>query len=265
LIKAFKEATQYSSQIRYAGKTDIESLAALIQKHIPLAENHVQGSSPVDRQAKQYTKNTILLVDKPKARQSKVFLFINGEPFSVDNAVAMEAFNRYFGGGFSGLVLQEIREYRSLAYSAGASYGLPNRKGSPSNFIGYVGTQSDKTLTAMETFNGLIHEMPEKTERIDMIRSYLELSAQTGRPSFRSLANNVERWKHLGYDKDPMVTKLPAYRNLQWETIQQFYNSQMKVKPLVYMIVGDKKQIDMTELAKYGEVVEIKEDELFSK
>lgn len=265
LIKIFKEAATYSSQVRFTGKTDIETLTKMVEQYIPLAQNHIQGNSPVDKQAKQYTQNTILLVNKPKARQSKVFLFFNGEPFSVDNAVPLEAFNRYFGGGFSGLVVQEIREYRSLAYSTGASFQMPAKKGSPSNFIGYVGTQADKTLIAMETFNGLIREMPQKPERISMIRNYLELSAQTSRPNRRGIASTVERWKHLGYDKDPMVVKLPAYRELEWETIMDYYSKNMKEKPVVYMIVGDKKQINLSELAKYGDIVEIKEGDLFSK
>lgn len=217
------------------------------------------------KQKKQYAENTILLVNKPKARQSKVFLFINGEPFKPEESVAIDAFNDYFGGGFSGLILQEIREYRSLAYSAGGNFRLPKMNGNPVNFIGYVGTQSDKTLTAMETFDSLIHNMPEKPDRVEMIKNHLQLSAQTGRPNFRNLASTVERWKNLGYESDPATLKLPIYKSLEWETIDKFYKNKMQNKSVVYMIVGDKKQIDMKELAKYGKIIEVKEDMLFKK
>ena len=265
LIDAFKTATSYVSQIRYSGKISADSVAALARTFIPLSENPTPGNGPIDRLAKQFSENTILFVNKPKARQSKVFLFMNGSPFNSDNAVSIEAFNEYFGGGFSGLILQEIREYRSLAYTAGGTFRIPNKKGSPADFIGYVGTQADKTLTAIETFNELVRNMPDKKERVDMIRNHLELSAQTGRPQFRALANTVERWKYQGYESDPAQFKLPMYKNLQWETIANFYATQMKSKPMVYMIVGDKKNVDMKELEKYGKVVEVKEKELFSK
>ena len=142
---------------------------------------------------------------------------------------------------------------------------MPREAGKPYNFVGYVGTQADKTLIAMETFDGLIRNMPEKPERTGMIRSYLQLSAQTDRPSFRGLAASVERWKIQGYDKDPVLYKLPEYKNITWETIKNFYTAEMQYKPAVYMIVGDKKSIDMKELAKYGKIVEIKEKALFTK
>jgi len=39
----------------------------------------------------------------------------------------------------------------------------------------------------------------------------------------------------------------------------------MKNKPTVYFIVGNKKNINMTNLAKYGKLVQVKEKTLFSK
>ncbi|MDD2196498.1 MAG: insulinase family protein [Bacteroidales bacterium] len=265
LIDAFKKSTGHTCQVRFSGQTSVEDVALLVKKHIPLAQNPTVGNSPIDRLAQQYTENTVLFVNKKKARQSKVFLFVNGAPFNVKNVVPMEAFNDYFGGGFSGLILQEIREYRSLAYSAGGNFSSPMNAGNPTDFIGYVGTQADKTVTAMETFNGLIREMPSKPERIDMIRNHLQLSALTKRPNFRGLASTVERWKKQGYEVDPMLVNMPAYKNITWDTVEEYYKTNIKDKPVVYMIVGDKKQIDMNELEKYGKVVEIKEKHLFTK
>lgn len=265
LIDAFKKSAGYTCQVRFTGKTSADDVASLVKKHIPLAQNPTVGNSPVDRLVKQYTENTVLFVDKPKARQSKVFLFVNGAPFNVENVVAMEAFNDYFGGGFSGLILQEIREYRSLAYSAGGNFSPPKNAGSPTNFIGYVGTQADKTITAMETFNGLIREMPAKPERIDMIRNHLQLSALTKRPSFRGLASTVQSWKKQGYETDPMLVHMPAYKSITWSTIEEYYKKNIKDKPVVYMIVGDKRNINMDELSHYGKIIEIKEKQLFTK
>lgn len=265
IVDAFKLATGYKAQVYFYGKTPIGTVATLMDKHIPLTNNPLTDITPLDRPMKEYTENTILFVDKPKSRQSNIYFFINGEPFSTDDAVAMEAFNEYFGGGFNGLVLQEIREYRSLSYEAGGNFTPPITKDKPMYFIGFVGTQADKTLTAMETYTKLIRQMPQKTERTSMIQSFMELSAQTKRPDRRKLASTVESWKLLGYTADPIVQKLPQYKTLKWETINNFYESRMKNKPTAYIIVGDKKKIDMNELAKYGKVVEIKENTLFTK
>ena len=93
----------------------------------------------------------------------------------------------------------------------------------------------------------------------------MELSAQTNRPSFRNIASTVETWKRRGFHVDPLIIKLPIYRALTWEDIENFYKKRMKDKPTVYMIVGDKKNIDMKNLAKYGKVTIISEKTLFSK
>lgn len=265
VIDAFKKATTYNLQVRFTGKSSAEDLSEMIRKYVPLQETPLTDKHELDMPRKKYTENTILFVNKPKARQSKMFFYLNGDSFSPEKAVEIEAFNEYIGGGFNGLILQEIREYRSLAYAAGGNFSLPKEFGKPYDFFGYVGTQSDKTLTAMEVFTSLIREMPQKPERTDMIRNYLELSSQTKRPGFRGLANSVESWKRLGYKNDPITVKLDGYKNLTWETINNFYINEVKDKPMVYMIVGDKKQIDMKELAKYGKVIEIKEKSLYRK
>lgn len=265
ITDAFKLATTYKGKVYYTGTAPIENVCSFINKYLPAVEKPLIDSNPVDRVAQNYTENTVLFVNKSKARQSKMFFFINGEAFTPESAVAMEAFNDYFGGGFNGLVLQEIREFRSLSYSAGGNFRTPELKGSPANFIGYVGAQADKTLTAMEVYTDLIRNMPQKSERIGSIRSYLELSAQTKRPRMRQTAERVEQWKNLGYTADPMLQKLPDYKTLDWDTLMNFYQTRMKDKPVVYMIVGDKKNIDMKELAKYGKVIEVKEKTIFSK
>lgn len=265
LVDAFKLATGYLTTLRYCGKTESDKVSEIIKEYLPLAESPEIDTKPLDKPTKQYTENTILFVNKPKARQSKMFVFINGAPFSVNDAAYIDAFNDYFGGGFSGLMLQEIREYRSLAYSAGGSFRYPLENAKPVNFIGYVGTQSDKTLIAMETLDTLIRQMPAKPERIDMIKNHLELSAQTNRPNFRNISSSVEAWKKQGFHVDPLIVKLPVYRALTWDDIDNFYKNRMKDRPTVYMIVGDEKSIDMKNLAKYGKILKIEERALFSK
>ncbi len=265
LVGAFKEATRCHASVRYCGRNDMATVDSYVKKYIPLSQSPMVDSAPFDKPKKQYAEKTILFVNKPKARQSKMYVFVNGSPFDTNDSPYIDAFNDYFGGGFSGIILQEIREFRSLAYSAGGSFRYPKTKGSPVDFVGYVGTQSDKTLTAMKTLDSLINFMPAKPERTEMIRNHLELSAQTRRPTFRGVAASVESWKRQGFNNDPLILKLPIYRSLSWNDIENFYNQRLKNKPTVYMIVGDQKNIDMNQLTKYGKIVRVKEQKLFSK
>ncbi|HNV80616.1 MAG: insulinase family protein [Tenuifilaceae bacterium] len=265
LTSIFKQATQHTAVVHYVGKTHPDSIKNIILNTVTFATEPKTVQTPVERLAKKFDENTIFFVNKKKARQSKIFFFANGEDYNISIDPYLEAFNEYFGGGFSGLVLQEIREYRSLAYGAAGTFQRPVLPLKPFNFFGYVATQADKSLTAIETYDSLIRTMPQKPERIDLVKNYLFLSAQTKRPSFRNLSSSVESWRRLGYTNDPMLVKQPAYQSLTWDNIWDFYTKHLMNKPIAIAIVGDKSKIDLNELKRMAKVIEIKENTLYSK
>jgi zinc protease len=263
LAQAFHKATLYEVELHYTGKLGAQEVKNHISQNLKFAENLKSKDVPVVKPIQQYTENTVIFVDKKKALQSKIYFMQNSSPVTLDQTPAIQGFNLYFGGDFSGLVLQEIREYRSLAYSAGAVYRIPQRTDVPAYFIGYVGTQADKTGEALDVFIGLLRNMPEKTERMNMIRSYLELSAITARPDFRNLSTYILELKQKGFNEDPAKLFGEAYQNLQFEQIARFYNENIKNKPTVIAIVGNKKNLDMKKLESFGKLVIIKEKSLF--
>jgi len=265
LVSEFVKATNYQAEVFYTGKKSFEDAFKTINTELYLNKNPLKSNSPVVLDEQEYKENTIYLVNKPKALQSKVYFYTKCDQYDIKDDAIINAFNMYFSGDFSGLVLQEIREYRSLAYSAGAWYSAPVLKGKNSNFIGYVGTQSDKTNEALEVFMGLIKNMPEKSERLKMIQQYLVQVALTSRPDFRNIAENIVSWKLRGFNEDPSKYNMNKYKNLTFDDITKFYKSNLQGKPITIAIVGDKKRIDIKQLEKYGKIIEIKEKELFTK
>ncbi len=96
-----------------------------------------------------------------------------------------------------------------------------------------------------------------------MIQQYLSNSSLSKRPHFRDLSAQILGWQNQGYETDPAFIKQKAYENLKFDDIQQFYASNIADKPMVICIVGDKKRINTKELEKFGNVVYVKEKELF--
>jgi len=263
LANEFIKATGYTVEIHYAGKNSISKVTESIKKNLTFKDNLKSGDVPVYKPIKSYNENIVYFINKKSAIQSKVFFLTNGDIVELSETPKVEAFNQYFGGGFSGLVLQEIREYRSLAYSAGANYQLANKQDKPAYFIGYVGTQADKTTEALDVFVDLIRNMPEKKERIEYIRPYLEMSAIARHPNFRELSSYIVSSRQKGFSKDPALLFKTDYQNLEFDDIVSFYNMSLKNKPLVITIVGNKKMIDYKGLSKYGKVVNVKEKSLY--
>lgn len=83
------------------------------------------------------------------------------EKFNPDTETANRLYNMYFGGGMNGIVFQEMREARGLAYSAGARYQSPSYADGRYEFYANIATQNDKLQIAVEAFDDIINNMPQ--------------------------------------------------------------------------------------------------------
>lgn len=265
LEAVFKKALQYSAEFHYVGRNGIDEALHSFRSNFPFAFMPLPSNSPVYKPTHVYNDNKVFYVKKRGARQSKIFFYTLGETYTPNALPGMTAFNTYFGGGFTGLVLQEIREFRSMAYAAGASFSEPAVTGKPSVFLGYIGTQADKTNEAIEVFMDLLRVMPEKTQRGELIGEYIRNSALTQRPSFRNLSVSVVNWEKKGYPIDPAAIKYNFPQDETWEAINDFYKTNLQRKPVVIVFAGNKRKIDTKALKVYGEVEKIKRKKLYSK
>jgi predicted Zn-dependent peptidase len=264
LIETFKSAMQFEVQVFYTGQNDINTLVTQIKNNLRFRENLKPSESPVYKNTVEYPENTVFFANKKKATQAKLFFAAKAELAKEEYAM-LEAFNVYIGGGFSGLLAQEVREYRSMAYAVGGGFRMPKKQGNPVHFSAFVGTQADKTLEAASIVDSIIRTMPQKPERMDMIKDYLINKTLTEKPDFRDVHKKVQEWKFQGYSTDPTPELLEKYKNLTWNDLYAFYAKMLKDKKIVMAIAGDKSRIDVKALSKYGKVVEISEKKLFSK
>jgi predicted Zn-dependent peptidase len=263
-IQLFQNSVNnYEAEIIYVGKNDEEKVKKLVSKYIPLSKTPKKEAF-IDLEGKEYEKNTILFVNDKKAIQSQVYFHLMGNEFTNDQFPDLVAFNGYFGDGFSGLVLQEIREYRSLAYSAYGYYNRPVFEGNKGRFIGYIGCQGDKTNDAIPVMVGLINQMPSKPERIEALRQTLKLKVVTSFPTYRELPFTISSYELTGYDEDPKKSAYKRYDEVDMSVIENFYEKHIADNPYVITIYGDKRKIDLDELKKYGEVIELKEKDFIN-
>ena len=146
-----------------------------------------------------------------------------------------------------------------MAYTAYAvsRTGLTHKE--KSKFMAFIGTQSDKTIDAISVMAGLINDMPLKEKRMRGVKDYLLQSLLTSAPGEREVTETVEEWKLFGYKEDPRIQKYDIYKSLEFGNIVDFYQQNIKGRPMLITIVGNKKKIDMKELAKYGKIEEVKQ------
>ena len=164
----------------------------------------------------------------------------------------------------AGLVFQEIREFRSLAYSARGTYQRPFYLDGEGYFQGYIGTQADKTIEAIGAYLSLLTKMPEYPSRIDGIRSGLLQSLNSKKPNFRSVNLTARNWRKTGYTVNPNFLYKENYESIKFEDLLRLYKNYIQNKPITITVVGNKEAIDMEKLAEFGELIEVSKKDIFN-
>lgn len=264
-INLFKlVADTYQAEILFSGNTSAKKLNDLLFTSLELSDNLKEDElNPI--LGRNVRENIIYVVKDKKAVQSQIYFYVEGDKYSKDEFGMEHAFDEYFGGGFSGLALQEIREYRSLAYSAGANYSTPIFDQLPGKFYTYIGCQADKSNEAIEVMQGLVTKMPLKKDREEMLQKSLTMKINTNFPDFKELPSTVRDWQMMGYTQDPNKQAASVYNEISMENINQFYEKHVAGKPYVITVYGDLTRIDLDRLSKLGKIIEVDKKDFFVK
>lgn len=266
LLAVYGKVRSVQCDLHYCGTLPVEKVIGTIRQHLPLERTTVASNSPYYRELKQYDRPTVFFIDMPDMAQSIVYGYVKGDP--VDDKASRHAsrlFSVYFGGDMSSLMFQEIREFRSFAYRTSGRYQLPNHahKGTAGSFTAMLSTQSDKTLDALGVLDSLIREMPLKPERMEAVKQTLVNRINNDYPPFRNLSEKVASARMEGFDRDPAEEFLRDIATMDMQDISRFYREQISGRPVVYVIAGNRKHIDMKKLAEYGTIIKVKKKGIY--
>lgn len=266
MLAIYDKVRSVQCDLHYCGTLPVEKVIGTIRQHLPLERTTVASNSPYYRELKQYDRPTVFFIDMPDMAQSIVYGYVKGDP--VDDKASRHAsrlFSVYFGGDMSSLMFQEIREFRSFAYRTSGRYQLPNHahKGTAGSFTAMLSTQSDKTLDALGVLDSLIREMPLKPERVEAVKQMLVNRINNDYPPFRNLSEKVASARMEGFDRDPAEEFLRDIATMDMQDISRFYREQISGRPVVYVITGNRKHIDMKKLAEYGTIIKVKKKGIY--
>ena len=266
MLAIYDKVRSVQCDLHYCGTLPVEKVIGTIRQHLPLERTTVASNSPYYRELKQYDRPTVFFIDMPDMAQSIVYGYVKGDP--VDDKASRHAsqlFSVYFGGDMSSLMFQEIREFRSFAYRTSGRYQLPNHahKGTAGSFTAMLSTQSDKTLDALGVLDSLIREMPLKPERMEAVKQTLVNRINNDYPPFRNLSEKVASARMEGFDRDPAEEFLRDIATMDMQDISRFYREQISGRPVVYVIAGNRKRIDMNKLAEYGTIIKVKKKDIY--
>jgi len=261
LVTIAKGLKDYKHRVFYYGKDVNAAVNALNTHHKIGAE--LKDYPEAMQYAEKETGGNVYFADFDMVQSEMMFL-AKGEPFKAENMAASRLFNTYFGGGLSSIVFQEIRESKSLAYSAWSNYSTARKKDNSNYVMAYIGTQANKMPEAVDAMMDLLSDMPEAEDQFENAKNSVlkEIAAQ--RITKSNIFWSFERLNKLGIENDHREAMYNTIKNMKMEDLREFFNKNIKGENYNVMVIGNKKDIDFKALEKLGEIKEMDIDHLFN-
>ncbi|OCK51627.1 peptidase M16 [Chryseobacterium sp. CBo1] len=210
----------------------------------------------------QETTGTVYFTDYDMV-QMEMSKVGKGQNVNPENFGKINVFNEYFGRGLSSIVFQEIRESKSLAYSAYVSYAPNSELTHPDYITTYIGTQPDKLQIAVDTMTELMSELPEVPVQFENAKNAALKQIASTRITRTNIFFNTLRLKKLGIDYDFRKDIYRQIENLKFNDLKEFY--QTSIKPIHFntAIIGKKENLNMDAVNEMGSFREISKEEIF--
>lgn len=173
-------------------------------------------------------------------------------------------FNEYFGGGLSSIVFQEIRESKSLAYSARSNYSNASKKDLYNYVRANIGTQANKLPQAVDAMKELMNDMPKAPNQFENSKQAALKQIATKR---YTKANIYFYWlslqdKGLNYDINKDIYSQTS--TLTLDQLNEFFNKHIKGQKFNVGLIGNKENLDWNAVQKLGQIKELTLEDLFN-
>ena len=246
----------------YAGPANEKQVTDILQKYF--VRSATIAPTPPQREFKQLPteKARIFLLSYDSA-QLLIGIRTRTDLFNLAESAQIMLFNQYFGaGGLNDIIFQEMRESRSLAYSAYAIYQDAMEKDRFNLFAGIIGTQPDKFHEATDTMLGLFRKTPVYPAKIELARQQL-LKKMTAAKNFGNLVGIWFKAQEIGVDHDWRQDIFEALQKRNVQQLRTFAEKEIAKRIYEIYIVGPVEKLDRQKLTKYGEVIDVTRKEIF--
>ncbi len=260
MTNMIKELTNFEHQIFFYG-SDLNAIVAALEKNHNL---DASKSAPTPKVFLEPETNNKVYFANYDMVQTEMTRVAKGSNYNPNLAGTASVFNSYFGSGLSSIVFQEIRESKSLAYSANASFRMPSDKNLNDYMNVSIGTQANKLPQAVDAISVLLSDMPKIEKQFNNAKESSLKQIASSRIIKSSIFFNQLNLKKLGFDYDIRKDTFKKIQNLTLEETNDFFNKEVKPKKYNTAIIGKKENLDFEALKKLGEIQEVSLEEIFN-
>ena len=261
LTDALHGLFQYKHRVLYYGPLPLKEATAAVNKiHTVKPTKEVPANKVYQPQAT--TENQVLFVDY-NAKNTYVTEYFRGEHFNTALVPNVNLFNEYFGGSMNAIVFQEMREKRSLAYSASSYYSNNGKKDGYFYNSANVITQNDKLMDALGAYEELFDDMPQAQANFKLAQDALLAGSRTARTTKMGIINSYLNCEKMGWKEPLSKQNFQAYQKLTLQDLVNFQKQHVKGQKKSYLILGKESEMDFNALSKFGKVKKLTLDDIF--
>lgn len=260
LVDVIRSLTNYKQHIFYYGN-DVAGVKKSILKYHRLGEKPYPAAVKYEQIAtggKVYYTNYDMV-------QAQMSMIRRADQYDPKLAACARLFNAYFGGSMASIVFQDIREAKSLAYSAYAYYGGAGKKGDYQYVITFIGTQVNKLPEAFAAMEALVTNMPEAEKTFESAKASVLQDIEAQRINRDDIYWKWESYRRLGIDYNLEKQVYDEVKNITLKDLADFFNKEIKGKNYTYVLIGNEKDLPLDYMKKYGKVVKLTPEYLFNE
>ncbi len=262
-VDLVKKLGSYEHSVDYYGPLDVKEVTAIIDKTHQTAKK-LQAVPQNNYYVKQVANQNEVWIAPYDAKNIYMRAYHHeNRDWKIGEAAVQAVFNEYFGGGMNGIVFQEMREARGLAYNASALYSRPGRKGEKESFYTHIITQNDKMMDCINHFHQIMNELPASENAFNIAKEGLTKQLASLRTTKMGIISKWHSMKELGLDYDLNQRIYEGLGKVTLQDVVNFEKANMADKPLRYLILGDEKELDVKSLEKIGSIRRLTTEEVF--
>ena len=263
LLDLLRELPQYEHEVLYYGPLSEKELEECIAQAHP-TEKALKPAPKGQPYLLQTTPEPAVLLAPYNAKNIYMRMYYNeGRQTNLDERATIDLFNEYFGGGMNGIVFQELREARGLAYNAWADYTTPARKDQPEYFLTHIITQNDKMMDCIQQFREIVDRLPQSEKAFQIAKDALTKQMASRRTTKFAVIQAYMNARKQGFDFDPSKKIYDDLQGLTLKDIADFEQKHMANKTGCYFILGDEKELDIESLGKIAPIRRVSLEEVF--
>nr|MCU0341339.1 insulinase family protein [Spirosomataceae bacterium] len=243
LVDLLRGLFDYPHKIIYYGPAEMATFKVNMRKLHPQSNDGLNGLPGSKLFAKRATDNNEVLFAHYEMVQADISWIRNTESYNSTLTPTVSMFNEYFGGNMSSVVFQSLREAKALAYSTGALYMTPQKRGDKYTLMGFIGTQSDKVHDAMVGMNELLTELPQAQNMFELAQKSIKKGIETQRVQGIDIIFNYLNAKDKGLDLDERQATYEAADRFTFDDVKKFHAQNLSGKPYTYCVVASDKKV----------------------